>query len=119
MLLLSAVWAIAQYDSQPSASDQSSMGMGKTTVRGCLSESNGNYSLTDDSGTAYQITGDTSKLQAHVGHTIQVMGTTGSSADSSGTMSKHAGSMSGPNDTQHTLAMTSFKHVTAGCNSGH
>jgi hypothetical protein len=115
MLLLSALWATAQYDPQPSASDQNSMG--KTTIQGCLSQSNGNYTLTDSSGTAYQVTGETAKLQNHVGHTIQVTGTTGSSSDSGSAMSKQSGSMSGPSDAQHTLAMTSFKHVTAGCTS--
>ena len=75
-LLLTTAWAVAQYDSQ--SSSQSSSDMSKTTIEGCLSGSDGNYSLTDKSGTTYQLTGDTAKLQNHVGHTIQVTGTSAS-----------------------------------------
>ena len=116
IFLLSAVCAFAQYESQPNASNQSGMGMGmdKTTVQGCLSQSNGNYTLTDSSGMAYQLTGDTGKLQAHVGHTIQVTGTPSAASNPSG-MAKQSGSMSGASDMQHMLSVTSFKHVTAGC----
>jgi hypothetical protein len=45
-LFTTALWAVAQYDSQPSQSS-SDMGMSKTTIEGCLSGSDGSYSLTD------------------------------------------------------------------------
>src|SRR5215469_13027862 len=54
----------------------------KMKVKGCLSGSDGNYTLTDNSGTAYQLSGDTSKLSSHVGHEIQVTGTTAEAAAS-------------------------------------
>lgn len=113
ILLLSAVWALAQYDTQSGASSQSSSDASKTTVEGCLSGSNGSYSLTDKSGTMYQLTGDTAKLEKHVGHTMQVTGTATASSASK------AGSMSGSADTQQTFNVTSFKHVSANCNDMH
>jgi hypothetical protein len=108
ILLLSAVWAVAQYDA-PSQDDTN-----KTTIQGCLAGSDGNFTLTDKSGTTYQLTGATAKLQAHVGHTISVTGTTGPSAGAPGMQS---GSMSAPAETQPTLNVTSFKHVSPNCSS--
>lgn len=114
IFLLSAVWAVAQYDSQPSASSQSSSSdAGQTTLEGCLGGSNGSYSLTDKSGTTYQLTGDTGKLEHHVGHTMQVTGTasTGSSTSNS------SGSMSEAAEAQPTFNVISFKHIAASCTS--
>jgi hypothetical protein len=114
ILALSAVWAVAQYGSQqPSASSQSSSDASKTTIEGCLAGSVGNYSLTDKLGTTYQLTGDTAKLQAHVGHTVQVTGTTSSAGATGG----QTGSMSAPADTQPTLNVSSFKHISASCSA--
>jgi hypothetical protein len=117
MLVLSAVFALAQYGSQDNSNQnntgsQSSMGS-KMTVVGCLSGSDGNYSLTDKSGTMYNLTGDTAQLQAHVGHTISVTGTNTPSTSSSG----QSGAMSSPSDTHQTLMVTSFKHVSPNCAS--
>lgn len=108
IFVLSAVWAVAQYDNQTSTS-QSSSASSKTTVEGCLSGSSGSYTLTDKSGATYQLTGDTAKLDKHVGHTIQVTGSaTASSASTSGSMSESA-------DKQQTFNVTSFKHISGSC----
>ncbi len=112
ILLLSAVWAIAQYD----AGSQSNTDSGKMTVEGCLSGTAGNFSLTDKStGTTYQLTGNTAKLQNHVGHTMQVTGTA-----SAGTTNP-AGSMSSSTEPSgaKTLNVTSFKHISATCTDSH
>lgn len=115
ILLLTTAWAVAQYGSQSSSTSGSDMS--KTTIEGCLAGSDGNYTLTDKSGTTYQLAGDTAKLQNHVGHTIQV---TGTSASNDGSMTgKQSGSMSAPSDAQPTFNVTSFKHVSATCNSMH
>lgn len=114
ILLLSAVWAVAQSSSQPSTT---SSDLGNMTVEGCLSGSVGNYSLTDKSGTTYQLTGDTARLENQVGHTIQVTGTSSDSSaanaakDPSGAMSGSTGS----NGAQTALNVTSFKHISANC----
>ncbi len=120
--LLSAVCAFAQYDSKPSdPATQSSTTSTQTstdakTIQGCLSGSDGNYTLTDKSATV-KLTGDTSKLAAHVGHTIQVTGTLASAttADSTG---QKTSSMSGSADAQQpTFTVTSFKHVSPTCST--
>jgi hypothetical protein len=115
ILLLSAVWAVAQYDSQSSSE---SSGASKT-VEGCLAGSNGSFTLTDKSGTAYQLTGDTAKLDKHVGHTIQVTGTSTTSSASKTSTDNSSGSMSGNAEMQQTFNVTSFKHVAANCNDMH
>ncbi|MFY9908100.1 MAG: hypothetical protein WBX02_18085 [Terriglobales bacterium] len=89
--------------------DQTTVGSGNTTVEGCLSGSDGNYTLTADNGTAYKLTGNTAKLSDHVGHEIKVMGTTGaaSASGSSGAM--------GNDSSSQTLQVNSFKHISKTC----
>lgn len=134
-MLLCAMWVVAQTYPNSSASQSSSSngqtttssqsssqssdtGNGsETTVRGCLSGSSGNYTLTSDSGTAYQLSGDTSKLSDHVGHEIEVKGTTSpSSSSSSGGTASSSGSSAGGTSPQ-TLNMTSMKHIATTCSS--
>jgi hypothetical protein len=64
ILLLSAVWALAESDGS------------KITVDGCLMKSSGSFNLLDKAtGNTYHLEGDTAKLDEHVGHTVQVTGT--------------------------------------------
>ncbi len=119
ILLLSAVWAVAQNDNQSSTSSQSSQTSStasETTIQGCLSGANGNLSLTDKSGTTYQLTGDTAKLQKHVGHTVELTGTEVTSS-ASNTSETPSGAMSGSAETQPMFNVTSFKHVSSKCSS--
>jgi len=110
VLLLGACWAGAQNSaSKPSPSSAGT----HTTVEGCLSSSNGNFTLTDKNGSAYQLTGDTTKLSDHVGHEIKVTGveSSGSSASSGGTMGQtNTGS-------QPTIEISSFRHISKTCQS--
>jgi len=111
VLLLSATWLQAQQDSQMgSAKPESNQAADQTnsassnTVQGCLQGSNGNFTLTDNSGTTYQLAGDTAKLTEHVGHEVQIKGSTSpSSSASTGTSS------------QQTLTVDSVKHVSKTC----
>jgi len=129
VLLLGLSWAVAQDStsspqSSPSSgsaqsSDSSASGQtsrtgtgGQMTVEGCLSGSNGNFTLTDKNGMAYQITGDTAKLSDHVGHEIKVTGTSASGAGADGATGAAAGSAAG-----QTLEVTSVKHVSKTCKS--
>ncbi len=114
LLVLSSLLMFAQYQGQSSASSSADTNQ---TVQGCLSGSDGNYTLTDKSGTAYQLTGDTSKLANHVGHTIQITGNSTTAKSSTG--SAGGNSMSGATDTHATLNVTSFKHVSTSCDSSH
>ena len=127
VLLMSFSWAAAQDNSNQSmpqdqsqsqaqtSQTQNPNNMGsQTTVRGCLNGSNGNYTLTDKSGTTYQLMGDSAKWSEHVGHEVKVMGTVG--ASSGAQTGESGGGMSGGSG--QTLQVTSIKHVSKTCQSG-
>ncbi len=136
ILLLGLTWSFAQTsgssETSPSGSSSgasqsagaqsgSSGQMGQTgqtgagghmTVEGCLSGSNGNYTLTDKNGNSYQLTGDTAKLSEHVGHEVKVMGSSSAAGASS------SGSTTGASGSQQSLQVTSVKHVSKSCQAG-
>ncbi len=72
-LLASVAWLQAQSQYPQTGSSQTgATASGQTTVRGCLQGSNGNYTLTTESGTVYQLQGDTAKLSEHIGHEVAI-----------------------------------------------
>ena len=103
VLLLGVSWAAAQTSPSQGASGST----GQETVKGCLSNSGGNYMLTDKNGKSFQLTGDTSKLSDHVGHEIKVTGTA-----SSGSASSDSGAMS---QASPTLEISTVKHISKTC----
>jgi len=109
VLLLSAAWAAAQsggsYSNESPATTPVTMNV---TILGCLAGDEGGYTLTDRSGATYQLTGDTGKLRAHVGHMMQVTGVSTS-------VMHQPGSMSEGRETQPTLSVVSFKHISSNC----
>ena len=113
-LLASAAWLQAQSQYPQTGSSQTgASGSGQTTVQGCLQGSDGNYTLTDKSGTTYQLQGDTSKLSAHVGHEVQITGsTTSASSATSPTTGTPAGATQQP-----TLTVQKMKHIAETCKS--
>lgn len=126
VLLLSISWAAAQSDQTGSSQGQTSSGQAsqeksgntgsQTMVQGCLSGSDGNYTLTDKNGTTYQLTGDTAKLSEHVGHEIKVSGTATTGTTSSGGSSAGMGQSSG--SSQRAIEVSSVKHMAKTCQSG-
>ena len=116
-LLLTAGLVIAQTDanqsSQASSTSQTNAA-NETKIQGCLSGSNGNYTLTDTSGTAYQLAGDTAKLSEHVGHEVELTGTQSSASSSSSSTS--SGQTGTPN--QPTFRVSSIRHISKTCSSG-
>jgi hypothetical protein len=82
-------------------------------VQGCLSGSDGNYTLTDQSGTSYRLTGDTAKLSEHIGHEVKIAGTksTAAATGASDTMGK-------TNGAQQAIQVSSVKHISKTCQSG-
>jgi hypothetical protein len=130
VLLLGACWAAAQdSSSQPSPSSsspsqsssagQSSAGGGsETTVQGCLSGSNGSYTISDKNGTTYQLTGDTAKLSEHVGHEVKVTGTASAAGSTSPSSGGSAAGASSGSASQQSLQISSVKHVSKTCQSG-
>ncbi len=123
MLLLGTSWALAQ-DSSQSATSQTGSSQataesagGQQMIKGCLSGSDGSYTLTDSNGQNYHLTGDTAKLSDHIGHEMKVTGTV-SSASASTSGESPSGSMA-QTSAQQTIDVTSFKHISKTCaNSG-
>jgi len=76
-LLLLTAWLPAQSSSSQTGT------AGQTTIQGCLQESNGNYTLTSDSGMTYQLQGASSTLSKHIGHEVRITGSTSSAGTSS------------------------------------
>jgi uncharacterized protein YdeI (BOF family) len=137
VLLLGVSWAVAQTTPSSSGGSQNGntttdtqgntagaqtsthpqMGSGQTstgshvTVEGCLSGSNGQYTLTDKQGTTYQLMGDSSKLADHVGHEVKVTGSE-NTASASGTAGTAGG---GATASGQTLEVTSVKHISKTC----
>jgi hypothetical protein len=80
--LLAATLAVAQDapSSNREATDSSSNAQTNTqtsqtsnsVIRGCLSGSDGNYTITDQNGTQYSVAGTDSELRARVGHEVEV-----------------------------------------------
>jgi len=119
VLLLGASWMAAQTSTatgqtgtgQSSGYGQTSAGQAsgtQKTVTGCLSQANGQYTLTSTKGMTYQLTGDSSELANHVGHEVKITGTesgAGASANASGQASAN-----GP-----TLEVSSLKHISKTC----
>jgi hypothetical protein len=89
----------------------------QTSVQGCLSGSDGNFTITDQSGTTYRLTGDTSKLTEHVGHEVKITGTTSADSAASGA-SGAAGSTAGSAGASQELQVSSVKHIAKSCTSG-
>lgn len=112
VLLLSLSWAVAQEGTSGQTSRTGAGG--QMTVEGCLSGSNGNFTLTDKNGMSYQLTGDTAKLTEHVGHEVKVTGTSESAgAGASGSTEPSSGAGG-----DHALQVTSIKHISKSCKSG-
>lgn len=107
ILLLSAVWAAAQYDSD--SGSESTTASRKMTVEGCLDGAIGNYILTDYAGVTYRITGNAERLKPHVGETIRVTGVVTPVVHVPGAMSEGI-------ETQPTLSVLSFQRISAVCN---
>src|SRR5215475_486456 len=93
VLLLSAVWVIAQSGTRPTVPDSSQSNQPASqqpgaaqekaptgtdqaarSITGCITKVGGGFSLTDNSGKTYQLAGDTSKLADENGHYDQVWG---------------------------------------------
>jgi hypothetical protein len=113
-LLASTAWVQAQSQyPQASSSQSGAAASGQTTVEGCLQGSDGNYTLTDKSGTTYQLQGDTSKLSAHVAHEVQITGSTKSASTGTSPTTDTATSAT----QQPTLTVKNVKHISKTCKS--
>jgi hypothetical protein len=90
-----------------------------TSIQGCVSGSDGNYTLTDNSGATYKLAGDTAKLTEHVGHKVEITGSTmsSSSSDTSAASASPESHKPAGAGAQHTLSVTSVKHISSTCSA--
>jgi hypothetical protein len=97
-------------DSSMKDTNMNQTNAGGDGVQGCLSGSDGNYTLTDHTGTSYRLTGDTAKLSEHIGHEVKVSGTksTAAATGASDTMGQTGGA-------QQAIQVTSVKHIAKTC----
>jgi uncharacterized protein DUF5818 len=136
MLLLSAVWVVAQTtpgagspqstspsatspSQQPATQDttQSSQTSTDSSIEGCLGGSAGNWTLTDQTGKTWQLAGDTSKLGDHAGHQVRITGSEAAgSASSSPSSGAGAGAGAGAaGGAQPTFTVKKVKMVSSSC----
>jgi hypothetical protein len=126
VLILGLSWAVAQDATQgstspsrgtdPNNSGQNAAGSaGQKTVTGCLSGSNGSYTLTDKHGMTYQLTGDTAKLSDHVGHEVKITGNSNSAGSAASGGAAATGATPGGAGAEKTLEVSSVKHVSKTC----
>jgi hypothetical protein len=54
-----------------------------SVIRGCLSGSSGNYTLTDQNGMQYQVSGDDATLRSMVGREVEVSGIENAASEAS------------------------------------
>ena len=108
VLLLGVSWAAAQNSPTTSPKGSTSAGASAHTVEGCLSSSEGKYTLTDMHGKTFELTGDTSKLAEHVGHEVKI----------TGTESSETASASAAGGQEMSLEVSSVKHISKTCKSG-
>lgn len=147
ILMLSAVWAVAQTSpstpqpSTPGASSPSSTMPPQSTapdsstttqttttssqtstdsstaIEGCLSGSAGSYTLTDQSGKAWTLAGDTSKLTEHVGHQVRVMGSSSDSSAASSPSGSNASAGGTSSGAGSNFTVKKVKMISSSCST--
>jgi Protein of unknown function (DUF5818) len=91
-------------------------------VEGCLSGTDGNFSLTDKSGMTYQLQGSNSDLAKHVGQEVRIEGTSsaagsGASSSSASSSSESASPSSSSTASGNTLTVNKVKKVSDTCST--
>lgn len=109
ILLLSAVWTVAQYGS--SSDNKTGTTSREMAVQGCLDGAIGRYTLTDFAGVSYQLTGNAEQLKSHVGKTVLVTGEITPVVRVPRAMSENT-------ETQPTLSVFSLRQISAVCVRG-
>ena len=78
VLLISVIGLHAQAaNPSPDASKTAGKVSDLPTIEGCLQESDGQYTLTEDNGTTHDLAGSTGKLKHQVGHQVEITGKPG------------------------------------------
>src|SRR3954469_2528205 len=111
ILLLAAAVGLAQqqYPSTPGAP-----GEGQSIIRGCLSGSAGNFTLTQEqTGSIFKLSGREDVLKQHANHLVQINGHQDQSNASTNTSSDNSGAAS----SQPTFIVSDVQMVADNCNS--
>jgi hypothetical protein len=120
--LLAASLAVAQdmpaTGNQANTADQNTQTTSQThqtsnsAIRGCLSGSAGNYTLTDQNGTQYRVMGDEAGLQGKAGHEVEI--TTRQDQDSQTTSQGDRAAQ----QTTNTVQVPNVRDISTNCNTG-
>src|SRR5262245_9955161 len=121
ILLLAAGMAFAQSSTTPdqstTPSQSASQSSSSNTIQGCLSGSDNNFTLTDQSGKTYVLKAEGQDLKAHVGHTVSVQGRPMSASESGAASSTGAASTSASSG-QESFHVDSVQMISDKCQSG-
>ncbi len=122
LVILSLLWATVLVIAQDSPSSDAAGNVQQhsmttpspqnSAVRGCLSGSAGNFTLTDQNGMQYKLLGSEAELQSKVGHEVQVSGT---QVRSNETDSSNGESTT---DATNSLQVTTVEDVADHCRTG-
>jgi hypothetical protein len=94
---------------QTTHSDQTS----NAVLRGCLSGSAGNYTITDQNGTQYSVNGPENQLQASVGHEVELA----TRQDDMNQSSAQGGQTT--SSTTNSVQVSKLRDVASTCSTGH
>lgn len=124
VMLLAAGIAVAQDTpppgEQPPAPQEQTMPQSdqaaeQITVRGCLSGSDNNFTISDQSGQTYKLSGDFTTLSAHVGHEVELTGQLG---EVSGAADQSAGDPSGAASDEKLFEFSNVTMIAENCSIG-
>jgi hypothetical protein len=131
--LLSASFALAQdtpsqSQSMPSQSDQTGSQASNNggTIKGCLSGSDGNYTLAqDETGASFKLMGADAQLRKHVGHEVMISGQVMSANSGASTSDQTQSEASAGGNSEasagaggNAVQVSSVKMVSKHCSSG-
>lgn len=109
-LLLAGAMGVAQTAmSTPQDQDSSAMSQAGARIRGCLSGSDGNYTLTDNNGTIYHLVGGDAQLSGAVGHEVEISGTPDA---------QRSGASDTTGNTTSSFQVTGAREVGTACKNG-
>ena len=83
-----------------------------TVIRGCLSGSTGNYTLTDQNGMQYQVNGDDATLRSMVGREVEISGLESQPSTLSGDSDQPAGNAA------TAVQASNVRAVSSNCSKG-
>jgi hypothetical protein len=87
---------------------------GKTTLEGCLSGTEGNYTLTANNGMTYELQGNNNQLNKHLGQEVKVKGSAAVGASSGMATGQSAASSA----SQQTFQVNKVKKLSKTCTTG-